>query len=166
MPFAPAFLPLIGHRLPLPATPFHDGGIQSESAVPKARGFTLIEIVITVAIIGILVAIAVPSYQGQLRKGRRAEAQAFITQVAQKEQQYLLDARQYAVGSNALTDLSLTPPTTVSDHYKITVEAGNTTPSFIITASAGSSVQSADGDLTLTHTGEKKRMVGGTDKGW
>ncbi|MEO7743985.1 MAG: prepilin-type N-terminal cleavage/methylation domain-containing protein, partial [Usitatibacter sp.] len=60
----------------------------------KARGFTLIEIVITVAIVGILVAIAVPSYQGQLRKGRRAEAQAFITQVAQKEQQYLLDARQ------------------------------------------------------------------------
>ena len=140
--------------------------IQRESAVPKARGFTLIEIVITVAIVGILVAIAVPSYQNHLRKGRRAEAQAFITQVAQKEQQYLLDARQYAVGSTALTDLSLTAPTTVSDHYKITVEAGATTPSFIITATAGSSVQSPDGDLTLTHTGAKTRMVGGTDKGW
>ena len=140
--------------------------IQRESAVTKARGFTLIEIVITVAIVGILVAIAVPSYQGQLRKGRRADAQAFITQVAQKEQQYLLDARQYAVGGTALADLGLTPPTTVSDHYTVTVAAGATTPSFTITATASSSVQSPDGDLTLTHTGAKTRMVGGTDKGW
>ena len=132
----------------------------------KARGFTLIEIVITVAIVGILVAIAVPSYQGQLRKGRRAEAQAFITQVAQKEQQYLLDARQYATGTTALADLSLTPPTTVSDHYTVTVAPGATTPSFTITATATSSVQTPDGNLTLTHTGAKTRMVGSTDKGW
>ena len=132
----------------------------------RARGFTLIEIVITVAIVGILVAIAVPSYQNHLRKGRRAEAQAFITQVAQKQQQYLLDARSYAVGASALTDLSLTPPASVSSHYNVTVAAGPTTPSFTITAAATSSVQSPDGDLTLTHTGEKKRMVSGTDKGW
>jgi type IV pilus assembly protein PilE len=134
--------------------------------VSKARGFTLIEIVITVAIVGILVAIAVPSYQGQLRKGRRAEAQAFITQVAQKEQQYLLDARAYAVGGTALADLSLTPPTTVSDHYAIRIAAGATTPSFTITATPTSTVQSPDGTLTLTHTGAKTRMVGATDKGW
>lgn len=132
----------------------------------KARGFTLIEIVITVAIIGILVAIAVPSYQNHLRKGRRAEAQAFITQVAQKEQQYLLDARQYAVGGTALADLGLTAPTSVSSHYNVTVAAGATTPSFTITAAATSSVQTPDGNLTLTHTGAKTRMVGGTDKGW
>ena len=132
----------------------------------KARGFTLIEIVITVAIVGILVAIAVPSYQNHLRKGRRAEAQAFITQVAQKEQQYLLDARQYAVGGTALADLGLTPPTSVSSHYNVTVAAGATTPSFTVTAAPTSSVQSADGTLTLTHTGAKTRMVGGVDKGW
>ena len=40
----------------------------------RTRGFTLIEIIIAVTIIGILVAIAVPSYQNHLRKGRRAEA--------------------------------------------------------------------------------------------
>ena len=140
--------------------------IQRESAVSRARGFTLIEIAITVAIVGILVAIAVPSYQGQLRKGRRAEAQAFLTQIAQKEPQYLLDARAYAVGATALADLSLVAPSTVSSHYTIAVAAGATTPSFTITATASSTVQTPDGNLTLTHTGAKTRMVGGTDKGW
>ncbi len=132
----------------------------------KARGFTLIEIAITVAIVGILVAIAVPSYQGQLRKGRRAEAQAFITQVAQKQQQYLLDARTYAVGGTALADLSLAPPASVTTHYTVTVAAGATTPSFTITAAPSSTQQTADGTLTLNHTGAKTRMVGGTDVGW
>jgi type IV pilus assembly protein PilE len=134
--------------------------------VSKARGFTLIEIVITIAIVGILVAIAVPSYQDHLRKGRRAEAQAFLTHVAQKQQQYLLDARAYAVGTTALADLSLSAPASVSTHYTVTIAAGATTPSFTITAAPTSSAQSPDGTLTLTHTGEKKRMVGGTDKGW
>lgn len=135
-----------------------------ESAVAKARGFSLIELMIAVAIVGILVAIAVPSYQNHLRKGRRAEAQAFVMQVAQREQQYLLDARTYAY---TLTDLSMVPPTTVSDHYNVTIAQGLTTPSFIITADPTSTVQIPDGTLTLTHTGAKERRIaGGPDKGW
>ena len=51
----------------------------------KTRGFTLIELIIVITIIGILVAIAVPSYQNHLRKGRRAEAQGFVTQIAQRQ---------------------------------------------------------------------------------
>ena len=133
----------------------------------KTQGFTLIELIIAVTIIGILVAIAVPSYQNHLRKGRRAEAQAFLMQVSQRQQQYLLDARTYAFGGSALTDLGLTPPTAVSSHYAITVTGAASPPQFTVAADpSGSSVQGADGVLTLTHTGARERRVGGVDKGW
>src|SRR5687767_15364997 len=100
----------------------------------KTRGFTMVEIIITIAIIGILLAIAVPSYQSQLRKGRRAEAQAFLAQVSQRQQQYLLDARTYAFGGTALADLGLTPPASVSTHYRVTVTGALTPPSFTVIA--------------------------------
>lgn len=139
-----------------------------ESTVAKPRGFSLIELMIAVAIVGILVAIAVPSYQNHLRKGRRADAQAFITQVAQRQQQYLLDARTYALGGTALAELSLVAPTSVSDHYAVTVTPAAPTvpPSFTVTATPTSTVQQPDGVLTLTNTGAKERLVGGVDKGW
>jgi type IV pilus assembly protein PilE len=113
---------------------------------------------IAVAIVGILVAIAVPSYQSHLRKGRRAEAQAFMTQVVQRQQQYLLDARTYAFDPGALAQLNLTPPASVSNHYAITVAGSmGPPPNFTVTATPTSTVQTADGILTLTHTGQKTR---------
>lgn len=130
----------------------------------KTRGFTLVELIIVITIIGILIAIAVPSYQNHLRKGRRAEAQGFLTQVSQRQQQYLLDARTYAF---TLADLGLTPPATVSGHYAISIAGAANPPQFTITADpAASTVQSPDGVLTLTHTGVKQRLVAGVDKGW
>ena len=88
-------------------------------------------------------------------------------QVSQRQQQYLLDARTYAFGGTALTDLGLTPPTPVSDHYVITVTGASNPPQFTVTADpSGSSVQSPDGILSITQTGQKQRLVGGADKGW
>jgi type IV pilus assembly protein PilE len=125
----------------------------------------MIEILAVVAIVAILAAIAYPSYQNQLAKGRRADAQAFMMDIANREQQYLLDARSYATGSGALTALNMAVPNTVTPHYTVTVADGPTTPSFVITAAVvSSSPQSADGDLVLTSTGSKTR--GSPDKGW
>ena len=64
----------------------------------KQNGFTLIELMITVAVVGILAAIAYPSFQGAMMKNRRAAAQAYLSDVAQKQQQYLMDARAYTDG--------------------------------------------------------------------
>lgn len=135
----------------------------------KSRGFTLIEVMVVVAIVAILAAIAIPSYQEHLRKGRRAEAQAFLTQVAQRQQQYLMDARTYALGGGAITALNLTPPTSVSNFYTITVspDAPTQPPSFtVFAAPKAGTAQATDGTLSINEQGAKTRDVGGTDKGW
>jgi type IV pilus assembly protein PilE len=70
--------------------------------VKKNRGFTLIELMITVAVIGILAAVAYPSYLNQIRKSRRAEAQAALLNISARQQQMLLDTRSYAATVGAL----------------------------------------------------------------
>lgn len=129
----------------------------------------MVEIIIAVAIIGILVAIALPAYQEQLRKGRRADAEAFLSDVANRQQQYILDARTYALGGTALDDLKATPSNTVSDFYTVAVTplAPTVPPSFTVTATPiAGKAQETDGELSINEKGEKKRMVGGVDKGW
>jgi type IV pilus assembly protein PilE len=134
------------------------------------KGFTLVELLITLAIIGILTAIAFPSYQNHVRKGARAAAQSAMMEIANREAQYLLDARNYAVGPTAITDLKVTVTADVTNKYTITVtdSAGNpapsTPPTFTVVATpiAGGS-QASDGELKLTHTGAKFRAG---NSGW
>lgn len=125
----------------------------------KLRGFTLIELMIAVAVIAILVSVAYPSYQDYLRKGRRAAAQSFMMEVANKQHQFLLDARQYALGAGAVGTLGLTAPPEVSSYYDITVDpaVATTPPTYNIlgTPKAGTA-QATDGVLELNNLGVKK----------
>lgn len=125
----------------------------------RQQGFSLIELMIAVVVVAVLAAVAYPSYQGHLQKGRRAAAQAFMMEIANRQQQYLLDARNYAVGATALTTLNITTPSDVSPYYTITVDpaAPTTPPSYTITATPSSSVQTSDGVLTLDYQGNKTR---------
>lgn len=60
------------------------------------HGFTLVELMIAVAIIAILASIAVPNYSQHLVKSRKAAADSFLMDIAQLQEQYLLDNRSYA----------------------------------------------------------------------
>jgi len=130
----------------------------------RARGFTLIEVMLVVAVIAILAAIALPSYNSHLRKARRADAQGALTDIASRQQQYLMDARAYAPD---LATLSYTPQDTVTNWYTIAIAVAGPPPSFTVTATpiAGKD-QTKDGSLELTSTGAKKRTLSGTDYPW
>jgi type IV pilus assembly protein PilE len=148
----------------------------AQSRVSTARmrrgstGFTLIELMITVAIVAILAAIAVPSYQDYVRKGRRADAQGFMLDVVARQQHFLLDRRSFAVSitdAPASNGLGLTVPTNVSAFYTITIVTDNAArpPSFVVTGTpAGSQVGETCGTLTIDQRGVKDRT--GTGSCW
>jgi type IV pilus assembly protein PilE len=119
------------------------------------QGFTLIELMITVAIIAILAGIALPSYQTYVIRGNRSAAQAQMMDIANREQQFLLADRAYA-DTDTLEDSGYALPSEVSAKYDYEVEVDNsaTPPTYLITFSPTGS-QADDGDLTLNSVGAK-----------
>lgn len=114
------------------------------------RGFTLIEVMIAVAIVGILAAVAFPSYMEHVRKGSRLEAQNLLLETAARQQRYFSNNNyQYAadmatLGLNANTD---------SNNYVVSVAQPTGAQSFTLTATAqGTQANDPCGNLTLTHS--------------
>lgn len=68
----------------------------------RHRGFTLIELMIVVAVIGLLAAIAYPSYTSQIAKGRRAECRSGLLQSMQQQERYYSQYTAYAPFSEGL----------------------------------------------------------------
>ena len=125
------------------------------------RGFTLIEILIVMVVIGILAAIAIPSYQNQLRKSSRAAVQAVMMDIANKELFYLQSQRMYwdcASPCASFTPLGIALPDDVQRFYDVGVvkDDAATPPTFTITATPKSGTrQEGDGWVSLTSTGTK-----------
>jgi len=124
------------------------------AAPRRAAGFTLIELMVTVAIVGILAAVAYPAYGSYLTKGHRAAAQAQMLAMALAQSQYLADSRGYAATPAAL---GMLPPADVSARYTIDIAVADGPPStFIITATpVAGSRQQADGVLSIDSAGTK-----------
>ena len=118
------------------------------------RGFTLIELMVTVAIVGILAAIAYPSYGKYVVRGSRSAAQAYLMELAQAQVQYKADSRSYA---DSVDDLALPVPDQVAANYDIAIELEDGPPQgFTITASAkAGTAQADDGDLTIDQAGTR-----------
>ena len=123
----------------------------------SARGFTLIEVMITVAIVAILAAVAMPSYQSYVRKGNRADATSLLQAVQLAQEKHRLGNASYA-GSFA----DLTPPckcdsTSERKHYTLTIKDASAT-GYTLVADAATSMQKGDTGctaITLTVAGGK-----------
>lgn len=135
---------------------FSHGRNTTETLAMKraASGFTLIELLIAVAIVGILTAVALPSYKTYTMKAKRRAAQAQILDLANREEQYLVANRAYA-DTAALTANGYALPADVAANYSFAVTVGASgPPSYTITFTAINN-QVSDGDLSLTSAGVK-----------
>lgn len=118
-----------------------------------AKGFTLIELMLVILIIGILAAIAMPQYDDYVTRTNRTAAQQYMLELASAEQQYLLDSRSYTA---TIANLGVSEPSALNGVYTVAITVSSGPPGFVITATpvAGSS-QASDGDLTINQLGVK-----------
>ena len=138
-----------------------------------SAGFTLIELMIVVTIIGVLAAIAYPSYTAYLAKGRRADARVQLATAQQWSERFYSENFNYAsdtAGNAVATTFNLQPFSTsprVGEGvaiYTITILVGATSQTYTLTATpvaGGLMATDACGNFTLNNTG--RRGVSGTE---
>lgn len=128
----------------------------------RGRGFTLIELMVVVAVVAILAAIAIPSYSEAVRKGRRGQAKADLVEAAQVVERYRTVNNTY-VGAVATPDVS---PKTGTAYYDIAI-SNVTAAEFTLTATPiAGTAQAIDrcGTLTVNQAGTKWHSAGENDE--
>lgn len=145
----------------------------------SSQGFTLIELMVTVAIVGILASIALPSYSSYVARARRADARTQLTQAAQFMQRFYSANDSYSADRASNGVLTVMPSNlqrapadgtavyqlntaiTTAGNYAVTVTATAYTLT-MAPISGGPAENDTCGMLTLTSTGIRGCNIGGT----
>lgn len=122
----------------------------------KKSGFTLIELMIVVAIVAVLAAIAIPSYSSYVMRGKRAEGRAYLMDAAALLERYYSDNNVYATAANTMPGTVATAAGATSESGYYTGSMTVSTPFQTYTIIATQNFNDTDcGNLTLTHDGTK-----------
>lgn len=137
----------------------------------RNSGITLIELMMVLAIMAILVAVALPSYQRYQVRGIRSQGQQFLMDLAQSQEQFFVDQRQYAIDIGAVQApgiLMRTIPPEIAAQYTLTrpfnVNNVATPPTYmlVLTPIAGSTpANQNDGSLVINSLQQRWREVDG-----
>jgi len=134
----------------------------------NGRGYTLIELMITVVVVAVLAAIALPAYQQVLRKGNRADAKAILMETAQFMERYFTTnsdpdpTKRGYFGAAVLSGVSPKGASGSDVKYSISFVAPPTADAYVLQAEPKNS-QAADscGTLTLSNTGAQTADAAG-----
>ena len=119
------------------------------------KGFTLIELMIVVAIIGILSSIAYPSYVDHVTRSNRSEGQRELSRLANLQEQLMVDSKAY---TGDMTELGLATDPYLTENGYYSIDAVVVGATFTLTATAQGSQYTNDSTcktLTITDTGKK-----------
>ena len=139
----------------------------------KIAGFTLIELMIAVAIIAIVVKLAYGQYTSQITRSKRSAVESFMVSVAAREEQSMLNSRSYFAAATTAqwSAVNLTAPSDVGSNYTVTVTADNTAtpPSYTVAAVPQGNQATNDascGTLTYNQAGTKTASAGSVTNCW
>jgi type IV pilus assembly protein PilE len=156
---------------------------QNAASGRKVTGFTLIEIMIVVVILGVLASIAYPSYRRHALDAKRAEAKAVLSDVAAREEKYFFVCGKYTSnfagnltdactaatsGLGLVTGATVTTMRSSGDNYNTAIALANANATYTITATAiGGQAQDTDcATLSITQTGERNATGANPTRCW
>ena len=136
----------------------------------KQRGFTLIEILIVVAIMGLLASIALPAYQNSVLRSGRSDARNAILQVASDQERFFNNNNTYSTNALPLANPVAATRTSTNDLWLVTVAAcgtGTIANCFVATATAqGDQLGDTCDTITISNTGVRGATGDTTDECW
>ncbi|MFK2900421.1 type IV pilin protein [Dyella jejuensis] len=142
-------------------TKLRESVLRQKNRWPDARGFTLIELMVVVAIIAILTAIALPIYQQQVMRSRRTAAKSALFDVASREERYYSTTNNYAtefstLGYSTVTNNTLSVPGNGQNFYTIQFSPASSSSTYTVQAvpvAGGPQANDQCGTYSLTDLG-------------